>query len=136
VVSDEVRKLAENTTTSIGDIDRVATEISSALRESIAAFSQVKNEASDGLERQNQADLTFKEIATAADRLSSMANEIASGVREQTASMELISRNVETLGHLGEQGLSTIGNFEAASQRIDSMAKTLDAAAARFRLTS
>jgi methyl-accepting chemotaxis protein len=136
VVSDEVRKLAESTSTSIADIDKVASEIRSALGGSVDAFSQVRNEASGGIDQLRKTDETLQEITRAADRLSEMAAEIANGVREQSSSMELIARNVETLTHLGEQGMTTIANVETASQRIDSMAKTLESAASRFRLSA
>ncbi len=136
VVSDEVRKLAESTTRSIADIDHVAEEIRSALSGSIDAFSQVRREASDGMELQKRTDDTLVEITQASDRLSQMAAEIANGVREQSSSMELIARNVETLNQLGEQGLATIGSVETASQRIDAMARTLETAASRFRLAA
>jgi len=136
VVSDEVRKLAESTAHSVRGIDEVAAEIRSALSGSVEAFVQVRREASDGMELQRRTDDTLKEVTVAADQLSKIAAEIAGGVREQSSSMELIARNVETLNHLGEQGMATIGSVETASISIAAMAKTLEGAAARFRLAA
>lgn len=134
VVADEVRKLAEKSGSSAGEIDAVtrtlaerAAGLHSALahgRESIGA-STASSESAVGV------------IAQAHQAVSVASSEVASISRalgQQSAAAGEIAGNIERIASMSEQNQSVVGNLASSVTHLQELAADLNGLTERFRL--
>ena len=134
VVADEVRKLAEKSASSAGEIDQVTTSLDTqshalerAIEDSLAALStsrQSVQQVADGLHASEEA------VA----RSSRSADDIASSVAEQrTASMDL-ARHVEVVASAAEENCNVMQDMHHRLQQMVSLAEALQSSVRFFRI--
>ncbi|TCW32891.1 methyl-accepting chemotaxis protein [Gulbenkiania mobilis] len=134
VVADEVRKLAEKSASSAGEIDQVTTSLDTqshalerAIEDSLAALStsrQSVQQVADGLHASEEA------VA----RSSRSADDIASSVAEQrTASLDL-ARHVEVVASAAEENCNVMQDMHHRLQQMVSLAEALQSSVRFFRI--
>ena len=134
VVADEVRKLAEKSASSAGEIEQVTTSLDTqshalerAIEDSLAALStsrQSVQQVADGLHASEEA------VA----RSSRSADDIASSVAEQrTASLDL-ARHVEVVASAAEENCNVMQDMHHRLQQMVSLAEALQSSVRFFRI--
>ncbi|MEO5360899.1 MAG: bacteriohemerythrin [Nitrospirota bacterium] len=100
VVADEVRKLAEKTSSATKEISEMILTIQESTVSAVDSMNEVSQEVSSGAEFINQAGTTLVEIVQTNDDVSEKITRIAAATEQQSATTEEISRTMEHISLL------------------------------------
>lgn len=117
VVAEEVRKLAEETQSSVGQIKEIITGLKGVTNTAVDVIENNNHEISQGAENLKKTSETFQiivkqitsvasmvqSVASASEELSASSQEIAATTEEQSASMEEISSAAEELTAMADE---------------------------------
>jgi methyl-accepting chemotaxis protein len=133
VVADEVRKLAEKSAQSAGEIESVTRQLdqhSQVVRtsiarggEALAACEQVATEVA----------ATLEAARTRVAEANRGIDDIDASVQEQRGASSDIARNVERMAQMAEETSSAAGQTSAAAARLEQLASALEDSVRRFR---
>lgn len=134
VVADEVRKLAERTTSSAQEItDMVvsiqrSTETASAIMESgnalvVKSVKQIEDTGS-----------SMQQINDRSNEVKGATSEISNALREQRIAGVEIARNVEQIAQMTERGRGSAAEVTSAARHLERLAKELQAEVAKFHV--
>ena len=134
VVADEVRKLAERTTTSTKEIGGMI----QAIRSVSGAASQSVRQAVDlvqvGVGRADDASRTIVQIGEQSQASVHMVEEIATSIREQSAASNDIARHIERIAEMAEESSAAARDGAESAQLLDQQAGAVRSAIARFKV--
>ena len=135
VVADEVRKLAERSAQSAGEIqgvtqtlDRQANEVEVVIREGVQALH-------NSVERVDSVAELLSQAAGAVESASRGVEDISNSMREQTAAIGSIANNVENIALMTEQNHASVRETAASAVDLEQLASRLSEAVARFKLS-
>lgn len=134
VVADEVRKLAENSTKSVAEIDAVTQTISVRASSVEAAMAASR----DGLDRAGEQMARVAEIfeATRGTVIQTRGglNEINTALSEQSVATTEIAQNVARIAQMAEENTTAAGDSASAADQLKQLAGELNATVQRFRV--
>lgn len=97
VVADEVRKLAERTTTATKEITKMITSIQKETKQAVQSMEGGRSLTAEGVKMANRAESALQEIVQVAERVGGMVTLIASAAEEQSTATEQINASVENI---------------------------------------
>ena len=134
VVADEVRKLAERTSTSTQEIaatiDKIQHGTQAAVQSMVSGVDQVKS----GTEMAEMAGHSIGEIHSGAARVFAAVNDISTALKEQSAASNDIARSIERIAQMVSANNMASENVAAAAQEMEQLADGLSASVRYFRL--
>ena len=110
VVADEVRKLAERTSSATEEIARMIADIKESSGQSQETMDEAMNRVNHGLALAEQGGESIARIRDSAVRVVQVVNEISQALKEQSVASNDIALNVERIAQ------SASGNAQAARQ--------------------
>lgn len=134
VVADEVRKLAENTTTATREISSLIGGIQSEVDTAVACMQEANEKA--GMTRDCVVASTGA-LDAASDntgRVTEAVRNIADAVREQDAAVQQVARCIEQIAQMTEENTAAASNAAATARQLDTLAGSLREAVGRFRV--
>nr|WP_189319334.1 methyl-accepting chemotaxis protein [Bacillus atrophaeus] len=148
VVADEVRKLAEESQRSTGQISELITEIQSDMNQSALSIETVKTEAIEGVSMIQRTGEVFKEIvsatkeisvgisglSSATQNISASTQEIAASFTENTAAIKESTENSQQAAALTEEQFAAMQEITAASDTLSDLAGELNAIINEFKI--
>lgn len=134
VVADEVRKLAERTSTSTLEIETMITGVTATTGQAIEGIESGAALVNQSAEHANAAGSSMGEIDEATTRVVHAFGEISLALKEQSVASELIANNLEQLTHLNEENTVAVKGVHDDAQRLRELASTLKEAVAHFRI--
>jgi len=134
VVADEVRKLAERTSTSTTDINSTVGEFQAVTHQAVTSMEQAAREVEQGIALMRNSVAGLDQIRASSDEVASMADTIASASREQAIASQDVAVNMEQVSSLIEQNTSAAQNALKSAQALSDSATDLRTMIAQFKL--
>lgn len=134
VVADEVRKLAEKTSSATAEIAGMISAVQSETAQAVATIETGRNEVASGVERARQAGAALERIVEQVSGLAQRLQEIADATQSQQADAVSVKENVAAITRLMEDTLHSVTQGTAAAHHLTGECERLEAAVREFRL--
>ncbi|GAB2181962.1 methyl-accepting chemotaxis protein [Denitratisoma sp. agr-D3] len=134
VVADEVRKLAERTSSSTSEISTMIARIQEGTQNAVGSMAQGVTKAGGGVVLAEKAAEAVTEIQQGATQVTEVINAISDSIREQSLASTQIAQNLEQIAHIAEQSAAEAHKVSAAASQMESVSRSMQASIARFRL--
>ncbi len=118
VVADEVRKLAERTTSATKEIQTMIQHIQKETAAAIEGIEQGTIEVEKGKKLAGNAELALNEIITNSDEIADVINQLAAASEEQSATSEQISTNIEGISNVTQQSAQSTQQINHAAENL------------------
>lgn len=134
VVADEVRKLAERTRKSAGEISGMIQSMQVASGNAVTEMDSVMNLVAEGTDLSVQAAECMKDIQNGSQRVVEAVKGISESVEEQNATSHDISRRIEAVAQMSEGNSVAAGETARVSRELDELASSLITAMNEFKI--
>lgn len=134
VVADEVRKLAERTSTATGDITRLIEDIDVARKRALGAISQAVERASTGAAHAGEAESSINRITTESGEVEQAIEEIAATLRQQLAASRRLAESVTAVADIAERCNEAARSVNGEATALGTASGSLERVVSRFRI--
>ncbi len=134
VVADEVRKLAERTSTSTQEISGVINNIRAETTRAVAAMGNVETEVIKGSNLSQLTGDTLKQILDAAGKATDSVNTIVISTREQSTATQDVARNLEQISLVSEQNELGVQDVGRMAVELANIATELQSVIGQFKV--
>ncbi|MDH1256576.1 MULTISPECIES: methyl-accepting chemotaxis protein [Pseudomonas] len=133
VVADEVRNLAQRTAESIIEINQIIQNVQTGAVDAAQAIESGQARSDESVEQVTQAGAMLERITLAVEAIRDMNRQIATAAEEQTSVAEDISRNLTEITAIASTNLDNVQRTESASQNLHGLSGQLNEVTARLR---
>lgn len=134
VVADEVRKLAERTSTATSEISDMIGAIQHETGDAVQAMEKGSLQVREGVDLATQTLSALKEIGNSVSDVVAMIDQIATATQSQSAATGDIATRVEQIVDMARDNGATIAQATHASHALQALSGDLQQAVSRFRL--
>jgi methyl-accepting chemotaxis protein len=125
VVADEVRKLAERTSSSTSEIGNMIGAIRVGVEKTVQSMDMAKDRVVTGVEFSSQAAVALEEILESIDGLHGGIQQIAAAIEEMSSTTEEIARDITQISTVTKDTFATSSEISQAANDLSSMAHDL-----------
>jgi len=130
VVADEVRKLAEKTMASTGDVGQAVTAIRKSMDTSMVQVDATVSNVEQTTQTATTSGEALQEIVQMAEHTAKQVESIVTACEQQSAASEEISRSISNVNNLADQTVETMkgaaNNVASLTAQTDSLAVLVD----------
>ncbi len=134
VVADEVRKLAERTTSATKEIAGMIKRIQQETTQVVLAMTEGNTEAENGMKLADKAAESLSEIISSVNGVVGMINQIAAAGEEQSSASEQISHNVESISSVAGHVSGATVDLARTAEDLNRLTEHLRELIERFHL--
>jgi len=134
VVADEVRKLAEGTTSATKEIAQMIKSIQDGTKTAVGAMQEGSAQVEVGVKFTGRAGESLKQIIQMSDRVGEMIVQIATAATEQSKASDDINQNMERIATLVNESADGAQHSAKACQNLSGLALDLQKMVGNFRL--
>jgi len=134
VVADEVRKLAERTTSATGEIAEMIANIQSSSRSAVDTMSHTVTQVSKGTQHAHVAGEAIVTIRESAAQVVRVVHDIADAMSEQGAASQDIARRVENVAQASEESNASVQHAATAARNIQEISGRMRTTVERFKV--
>jgi methyl-accepting chemotaxis protein len=134
VVADEVRKLAERTTTATKEIAQMIETVQQGTKLAVGAMEEGTRQVEEGVRTTNKAGEALREIIQMSEQVGDMIAQIATAATEQSSATDEINRSMEQISNLVKESASGAQQSAKACQDLSGMAFELQKIVANFNV--
>ena len=132
VVADEVRNLAQRTAESIIEINQIIQNVQTGAVDAAQAIESGQARSDESVEQVTQAGAMLERITLAVEAIRDMNRQIATAAEEQTSVAEDISRKLTEITAIASTNLDNVQRTESASQNLHGLSGQLNEVTARL----
>ena len=132
VVADEVRQLAERTTSATQKIASMITQIQERTQEVVASMERGTGEVEDGLDLAEDASEALSEIVSSIDGMVTMIDQIAAASQQQSTATNQIAGNIESISAVADEVSRSTNNLAEMAVDMSQKAEDLSGLIERF----
>jgi len=133
VVADEVRKLAERTSTATTEIEQMISGIQHDTVGAVEAMKAALPEVDQGAQLANAAADALSAIEQGATQTLDRIREVADATREQSVASTSIAQRVEQIASMVEETSRSMAGMAEAAESLENVAVNLDQIVSRFK---
>ncbi|MEY4593502.1 MAG: hypothetical protein RIR18_2397 [Pseudomonadota bacterium] len=133
VVADEVRKLAERTSTATTEIEQMVAAIQTDTSGAVVAMDSALPAVQEGVRLAGETAESLRAIEAGAQRTLERIGDIANATREQSAASTAIAQQVEEIANRVEESSATMRTTAVSARELEFIAGNLKSLIARFR---
>ena len=134
VVADEVRKLAERTSSMTSEINSVISAISSSNEQTGKAMASTVSRVGTGMERADMAQDAIVQIGDTTQELVGLVGDITVSIRQQACASTDIAQQVDRIARMAQRANDDASAASGAAQRLDASARHMQDIVAAYRL--
>ncbi|MDR1646496.1 MAG: methyl-accepting chemotaxis protein [Zoogloeaceae bacterium] len=134
VVADEVRKLAERTAQSTGDISTMIGKIQTSAKEAVDEMSKVVKQVESGQTLSREAGERMASIREEASRVSEAVTEISNALKEQSQASQEIAKHVESIAQMTDENNAAAEEAASSSRELAELAKAVNTTISQFKV--
>ena len=134
VVADEVRKLAERTTSATGEIGAMIAAIQSSSSSAVKAMGSAAERVESGVTLADQAGSAVTDIQEGAGQVQLRVNDATSVLAEQGVTSQTIAQQVERVAQAAEENCAAAQNSSDAAKNIEQLARAVRNALEKFKV--
>jgi methyl-accepting chemotaxis protein len=134
VVADEVRKLAEKTSSATAEIGGMILAIQQKTGEAVRTMNASTADVKEGVTNAREAGNSLRNIVESAEQVTAMVQEIANTTQMQIRDTQMIRQNIGEIGTLIESTLENTREGTVTVGNLTSLAESLDNTVTAFKL--
>ena len=134
VVADEVRKLAERTTSSTADINITVSEIQAVTARAVAGMDVAAKEVETGISKLRDSVSGLEGIMRSSAQVSTMSDQISDAARQQGVASEEVANSMQQITDLIERNSASANSAKQAAAELLVTSRQLDTLIAGFEL--
>jgi len=136
VVADEVRKLAERTTTATEQVSTSIREIQSDTKSAITQIEQGSSRVESGVQMASKAGGSLDRIVDASNTLKSMVQDIAHAIEEQTIGARQIAEATSGIVSVTRESASAASEANSAANNLSEQSERLLSLTSQFKVSA
>ncbi|MCZ4321240.1 methyl-accepting chemotaxis protein [Pseudomonas anguilliseptica] len=126
VVADEVRTLAQRTAESTAEIHQIIDTVQTGAVNAVRAIESGQHRSEEGVTQVTEAGATLQLITSAVEAIRDMNRQIATAAEEQTSVAEDISRNLTEITAIATANQENVERTESAGQNLQILSGQLN----------
>jgi methyl-accepting chemotaxis protein len=134
VVADEVRKLAERTSTSTTEIGNMIGSIRNGVSQTVSYMDAVIKRVTTGVQLSSQAQTALEHIIISIDGLNGEINQVATAIEEMSSTSNEITRDINQISEVTSTSLSASEEISQAATGLSGLATHLEKVALSFKV--
>jgi methyl-accepting chemotaxis protein len=134
VVADEVRKLAERTAQSTGDIGGMISKIQVSAKEAVDEMKRVVKQVEAGQTLAQDAGERIQTIRDEAGKVSDAVTEISNALKEQSEASQDIAKHVESIAQMTDENHAAAEETADGAKRLDQLALAVNQTVSQFKV--
>jgi len=136
VIADEVRQLADRSTKSLREIEKIVLQIQSETNSVMIAMEEGTQQVIEGTQRAEQAKNALEEIIQVSNRIDSLVQSITADTVEQSETAQSVAQVMQSVEKTAQGTSQESQQVSTALQNLVSLAGDLLASVERFRVNS
>ncbi|MDX1699750.1 MAG: methyl-accepting chemotaxis protein, partial [Melioribacteraceae bacterium] len=136
VVADEVRKLAERTTSATTEISDMITAIQTDTSEAVDSINSGTEEVRNGKDLANSAGESLRRITDATRNVVDLITQVAAASEEQSANSEQISTSIEGINNVTQESATGIDQVAKSAEDLRYLTENLKTLIDDFKISS
>jgi methyl-accepting chemotaxis protein len=136
VVADEVRRLAERTTTATKEIAEMIRRIQSDTTSAVSTIERGVRDVDNSMTMADAAGTSLREIETISRRVSDMVLQISSASEQQARTSEQIAKSVDGISSVTQETATGLQQVARTAEDLNRLTENLESLMTRFRLTA
>jgi len=134
VVADEVRKLAERTSSSTGDIARMVSRIQEDTQRASFSMDNAVSQVESGIGMMKESSQAVNQITDTAASVTGMSTDIAASAEAQSATSSQVASSMEEISGLIDRNTEAIRAVRESSLSLSDTARALEGMVSRFKV--
>ncbi|GAA5787024.1 methyl-accepting chemotaxis protein [Chitiniphilus shinanonensis] len=134
VVADEVRKLAERTSSSTQEISATITSIQEGADMAVGRMQNAVAQVEEGVGEARAAGDAIRRIRGSAGDVVGRVADITEAIREQSVASNSIAQVVETIARMSEENSAAASDTSRAAEHLQQLAREMEQTISRYRV--